>query len=653
MIGEGADVRTHKVLSTPAAPEEAVIQGLRDLGLAAPFVVVHGSTVATNAFLERKGARLALIATEGFEDVLEIARQDRVGIYDLSARKPAPLVPARGRIGARERIAYTGEVIAPLPLAEGARLARAVEAYGAEAVAIVLLHAYANPDHEERIAAALAGRPHVYLSSRVDPAHREYERASTTAITAYVAPTVEGYLRRLGAALAGGLRVMASGGGHQPVERLLERPAAMMLSGPAGGVVGALALGRQMGTERIVTFDMGGTSTDVALLRGGLAVTREARFDGLPLRAPMVDIHTVGAGGGSIARFDAGGSLRVGPDSAGADPGPAAYGRGGCEATVTDANLVLGRLGADEFLGGRARLDPAAARAVFERLAALAPTDATRTPEALAEGVVAVANAAMARAIRKVTAERGVDPAPFALMSFGGAGGLHAAAIASSLGMREVLVPPDAGTLSAYGLALADSLVDGTKSLLVVASAAAEASIRASLAALERQLRAVLGAEGYVDERIVVEPSLDLRYRGESYELLTPWQGDLAGTVARFHALHREHYLNADADADVECVNVYVRAFGREGQEQRTPWQAGGDGRPLGEADAIFDGQALRTPRYRRSDLPAGWRGDGPAIVYDPSATTLVPPAWRARLDAIGVLHLRPRSAATDGEGWA
>lgn len=643
VVLSGPTLRSHKVLSTPGAPERAVLQGLAELGLEPPFTVVHGSTVATNAFLERKGARLALIASEGFEDVLEIGRQDRVGIYDLRARKPAPLVPPDGRIGARERMTYAGEVLEALAPEEGRRLAGAVDAYAPDAVAVVLLNAYANPEHEERIGAALAGRPHVYLSSRVDPGHREYERASTTAITAYVAPVVEGYLTRLGAALGADLRVMASGGGHQPVARILDRPAAMMLSGPAGGVAAALAIGRQIGIERLVTFDMGGTSTDVALLRGGLAVTREARFDDLPLRAAMVDVHTVGAGGGSIARFDAGGSLRVGPQSAGADPGPACYGRGGRAVTVTDANLVLGRLGADHFLGGRARLDRAAADEAFARLGAAADAAGTggAAPEALAEGVVTVANAAMARAIRKVTAERGIDPAPFALVSFGGAGGLHAAALAAALGMAEVIVPPEAGTLSAFGLALADSLSDGLESLLVPATAEREGEIRQRLEALAARVRATLAAEGYPPARIVAESYLDLRYVGESYELLTPWRGALAATLEAFCTLHREQYLHADPEAPVECVNAYVRAFGREEEGGLGPWRGGGDGRPVEVRGALFDGHERATAYFERAGLPPGWQAEGPALVFDPSATTLVPPGARARLDGVGVLHIQ------------
>ena len=650
VVGDDGTMRSHKVLSTPEAPERAVLQGLSELGLRPPFTVVHGSTVATNAFLERKGARLALVATEGFEDVLEIGRQDRVGIYDLRARKPAPLVPPEARVGARERLAYSGEVLEPLTPAEAMRVQGALDALAPEAVAVVLLHAYANPVHEERIREALAGRPHVYLSSRVDPAYREYERASTTAITAYVAPVVEGYLTRLGQALGTDLRVMASGGGHQSVARILERPAAMMLSGPAGGAVGALAVGRRIGLERLVTFDMGGTSTDVALLRGGLTVTREGRFDDLPLRAAMVDVHTVGAGGGSIARFDAGGSLRVGPQSAGASPGPACYGRGGRDATVTDANLLLGRLGADHFLGGRARLDRAAADEAFARLAeaARAAGAGEPTPRALAEGVVAVANAAMARAIRKVTAERGIDPAPYTLVSFGGAGGLHAAALAAALGMAEVIVPPDAGTLSAFGLALADSLGDGLESVLLPAAEASEGEIRARLEALAGALTDSLRAEGYTPNRIAIEPHLDLRYRGESYELLTPWRGDVAATVEAFHALHREQYMHADRDAPVECVNVYVRALGREGEGGRGPWRGRGDGRPFDVRPAVFEGRERATACFERETLPAGWRVEGPALVFDPSATSLVPPGGRAWLDGVGVLHIR---AAGEADG--
>jgi len=648
--GDGA-LRHHKVLSTPRAPEEAVLQGLRELGLDGPVVVVHGSTVATNAFLERKGARVALVATAGFVDVLEIGRQDRVGIYDLRARKPAPLVPPPGRIGARERLDPYGQVVVALEDDEAARVAAQVEGYAPDAVAVVLLHSYVNPDHEERIARALGGGRRVYLSSRVDPEHREYERASTTAITAFVGPVVEGYLGRLSGALGAELRVMASSGGHQPVARVVDRPAAMMLSGPAGGVVAALALGRQAGTDRLVTFDMGGTSTDVALLRGGLAVTREARFDDMPLRAPLVDVHTVGAGGGSIARFDAGGSLRVGPASAGADPGPACYGRGGEAVTVTDANLILGRLGEAHPLAGRVRLDRAAAEAAFERLARQGEAAGVprRPAMALAEGVVAVANAAMERAIRKVTAERGIDPAGYVLVSFGGGGGLHAAALAAGLGMAEVLVPPEAGTLSAFGLALADALSDHLGSVLLPATDDNEGRIRATLDELEGRGRQALAGDGYPPGRIAVERFVDLRYVGESYELPTPWQGTLAATREAFHELHREHYLHADAAWPVECVNAYVRVLGREAGGALAPWPSGGSGERSEVRPAVFGGREVMTPWYARTDLPPGWEQEGPCVVFDPSATSLVPPGATAALDGQGNLHIRLRPARPSG----
>lgn len=637
-------MRHHKVLSTPQAPEEAVLAGLADLDIDGPVMVVHGSTVATNAFLERKGARVALVATEGFEDVLEIGRQDRVGIYDLHSAKPAALVEVAGRFGVPERLDHRGEVVEPLTDAAAARLAEAVQAYAPDAVAVVLLHAYANPEHERRIGRALSGQGqrHVYLSSVIDPEHREFERASTTALTAYVAPVVEGYLGHLSDRLGARLRVMSSTGGQASAARVVARPVAMMLSGPAGGVVGALSVARQAGFDRIVTFDMGGTSTDVAVVAGRVPVTRESRFDHLPVRAPMVDVHTVGAGGGSIARFDLGGSLRVGPQSAGARPGPACYGQGGDAPTVTDAHLILGRLDPGRFSAGGVRLSPEASREAFARLrrqggeVGAAAMDDT----ALAEGVIAVANAAMERAIRRVTAQRGIDPAGHVLVSFGGAGGLHAAALARALGMRGVLVPPQAGTLSALGLALADALSDHMQSVLADLVEANGPVIAATLAALQAQGRAVLAREGYDRHRIEVEAFLDLRYRGESYELMTPWQGTPEATRRAFDALHREQFLHADSEAIVECVNAYVRVFGREPGRALAAWPTERSCRPFAVRRVWIGGRERDTSLYDRADLGAGARLHGPALVFESSATTLIEPDDTAEVDALGNLHM-------------
>jgi N-methylhydantoinase A len=618
-----------------------VLAGLAELGIEGPFLLVHGSTVATNAFLERKGARVTLVTTAGFEDVIEIGRQSRLSIYDLRAPKPEPLVPPERRVGLRARVDADGHPLVPLTDEAVAEVVARVRSLHPEAVAVVLLHADRHPEHERRLGEALKDVcPVVYLSSTVNPEHREYERTSTTVLTAYVAPTVGRYLRRLESRLGGELRVMSSAGGHASVDRILEQPAAMMLSGPAGGVVGALAYARRLGHERIVTFDMGGTSTDVALVQGETPLTREAVFDGLPLRLPMVDVHTVGAGGGSIARLDLGGSLTVGPESAGARPGPAAYGLGGREPTVTDANLVLGRLDPDRFLGGRMRLRPDLAEAAVGALAAEVErrTGRAMTVEAVAEGIVEVVSAAMERAIRRVTARRGVDPAGFALVSFGGAGGLHAALLARRLGIRTVLVPPSAGTLCAVGLALSGAVAVRTASLLRPAEADLAAEIEAALERLVADVRAELAREGHPAEAMSVSAALELRYRGESYELETPWQGNLADTLAAFHRLHAERYLHADPEAPVECVNAIVR--GEAGARALPPRRehSHGAGRPAGERTIVLDGRRVPVPTYEREGLPTGFRAEGPALLFEMSSTILVPAGARFRVGEEGVL---------------
>src|SRR5690349_1752441 len=449
----GHEVVFDKLPTTPA-PEDALLAGIARLDAdRADVTLVHGSTVATNAFLERKGARVVLVTTAGFGDVLEIGRQNRARIYDIRAAKPLPLVPAERRLEAHERLDASGNALMPLTDAEVERVARAAAALHPEAIAICLLHAYANPAHELRLRDALrAITPFVYCSADIDPAYREYERSSTTVFNAYVGPLVAGYVERLQARLRCPLRLLGSNGGRQ-VGGPLRRPASMILSGPAGGVIGARAVARASGEREIITLDMGGTSTDVALIAGDPLISRETLLEGLPLREPMLDIHTIGAGGGSIARFDRGGALVVGPESAGANPGPACYGRGGADFTVTDAHVILGHVPLNAFLGGRMPLDRAAAERAGR--AALATSDhGDHDLIAFAEGVLSVAEAAMERAIRAVSARRGYDPAGFALFCFGGAGGLHAVRLARALGMRGVLIPRAAGVLSALGMAL-------------------------------------------------------------------------------------------------------------------------------------------------------------------------------------------------------
>jgi N-methylhydantoinase A len=575
ILFDGRTVRTHKVLSTPRDPARAVLEGLRALG-ALDAQVVHGSTVATNAFLERRGARVALVTTRGFEDLLEIGRQARGSLYDLFWSPPEPLVPRARRYGVRERIGPDGRVLVPLDRA-------AVRRIRERHVAVCFLHSYANPAHERAVARLLPG---AVLSSDVLPEYREYERLSTTVLTAYVAPVVGTYLARLGRSLPR-LRLLASDGGSISAESARRRAAQTLLSGPAGGVIAAQALG----LGKVVSFDMGGTSTDVALLDGSARVTKEGTIGGMPLRVPHFEIHTVGAGGGSIARFDEGGALRVGPESAGADPGPICYGRGGTRPTVTDANLALGRIDPTLFFGGRMKLrDPGLRRAQ-------------------AEGILEVADAAMERALRRVSVERGYDPAEFRLVAFGGAGPLHACALADRLGMKGVVVPRWPGLFSALGMVLADLTVEVSRTVL---------GRPIDWGALERAARRELDG--------TLERFVEVRYRGQSYELRLPWEKRPEALARRFHEEHRRRYGFAREEAPVEVVNAIVRATVRTPKPRFAPLARGG---------RTWRGGTVPRERLRAGDMVRG-----PAIVAEDNATTWIPRGWAARVDPVGHLEL-------------
>jgi N-methylhydantoinase A len=628
----------HKRPSTPRNPARAVLDGLREL-LGADALdrasITYGSTVATNAVLERRGARVVLLTTDGLEDVLEIGRQTRPDLYALEPQKPEPLVPRARRIGVAERLCVDGRPLLRLSSAALRRAVAAARRAGAQSIAVCLLHAYANPVHERRLGRALAAlRVPVSLSHRLVAEYREYERTSTTVMNAYVAPVMSRHLAevRRGAGRAA-LRVMQSNGGAISVATASDEPVRTLLSGPAGGAIGALAAARRIGVERIITFDMGGTSTDVSLLDGGVRQQTEWLIAELPVKMPAIDIHTVGAGGGSLAHVDAGGALKVGPESAGADPGPACYGRG-TQPTVTDADLLLGRLLPDAFLGGRMALDVERARAAMRRLARALGADVERT----AEGVVRVVNASMERAIRRISVERGHDPRDYALVAFGGAAGMHACEIAAGLGVPRVLVPLHPGLLSAWGAAVADLQRDYVQTVRLAEPDAAELARRFS--PLERRARRELRAEGAAANRIRTVATLDVRYRGQSYELRVP----MSATYRRaFHAAHHAMYGYADERRAVEVVNLRVIATApaavrlpRTGVDRRTA--------PGSVAHRMrWDGRWLRTRRCDRGALPIGRRLAGPLVISELSATTVVPPAWTARVCRSGDLLLEVR----------
>lgn len=631
-------LRTRKVLSTPADPAGGVLEGLSMESVREErWQVVHGSTVATNALLERKGAKVALITTAGFEDVLEIGRQDRTRLYDLFIDRPLALVPRPHRFGVTERVDCQGRILEPLTDESLGPILDRLIREGFESIAICLLHSYANSTHEARILHHVLrlGLP-VSASHRILPEYREYERCMTTVVNAYVSPLMERYLGRLEAELGEGrLRIMQSNGGSISAATARQEAVRTILSGPAGGVVGAASVARDAGFVKVITFDMGGTSTDVSLVEGGLSVTTEATIGDLPLRIPLLDIHTVGSGGGSLAWIDEGSALRVGPQSAGADPGPVCYGRGE-QITVTDAHLALGRLDPDRFLGGKMRLDVGRADTALRAFARQVDMDPLR----MAEGIVTVANATMEKAVRVISVERGYDPREFCLISFGGAGGLHACDLARSLSIPRVLVPPYAGLLSAYGMLVADVVKDYAKTILRPTDSAPFEEIESVVSLLrERGLREMKD-EGIVEELIVTEASLDMRYLGQSYELRVPFGRDI---VSQFHELHRKSYGYANLSRETEIVTVRLRVTG-EGDRPSLPEVEPGSADPgaacVGERRLYLEGGWVAAPVFVREALRAANRIVGPALVVEMSATIVVAPGWVGTVDERGNLLL-------------
>jgi N-methylhydantoinase A len=606
-----------------------------DPGRVAGFA--HGSTVATNALLERRGARTALVTTAGFRDVLEIGRQNRPALYDLTRDRPPALVPRELRFTVRERMGPHG-VLVPLDQESVRAAVAACRDAEVEAVAVCLLFGFLHPEHEREVGAALRGAlpgVHVSLSCEVLPELREYERCATTVCDGYLTPRLAAYLRSLaGEVQALGLPaplVMQSSGGAVEIEAAAAHAAGCILSGPAGGVVGAAWAAGRSGYHDLLTFDMGGTSTDVAPVLGGVVqTTTESVVAGVPVKLPMVDVHTVSAGGGSIAWVDAGGALRVGPHSAGADPGPAAYGRGGEQPTVTDANLFLGYLPDGAELGGQVRLDRVRAERALHAVGERAGLDAHRT----ALGIVRVADAEMTRALRVISIERGLDPRELTLVAFGGAGGLHACALAEELRIARVLVPRAAGVLSALGLAISDVRRDHVRPFLGALDRADPAEVEAAFAALERQAARQLGDH----PRRTVTRSADARYQGQSFEL-TVGAEDLAGLAGRFHAEHQRRYGYRMDDEPVELVNLRLVATVPGAKPALREAPASGEV-PCGRRRASFDGDWQEVDVVRRQDLGAGGGVEGPAVVEFPESTLLVRPGWRGTVDQAGALVL-------------
>lgn len=645
-----------KVPSTPRDPSLAIEAGLRALvaerGVAPEAIahLGHGTTVATNLVIERKGASVGLLTTRGFRDVLEIGRQTRPHLYDYTVGRPVPLVPRELRLEIDERVLADGSVLRPLDDAQVAQAARQLAGAGVTAVAICFIHAYRRPDHEQRareIVRRVLPDAYVSLSSDVLPEFREFERMSTTVLNAYMGPRMGSYLQGLlervrALGIAAEVDTVHSNGGLMSVQTVREVPVRTCVSGPAAGVIGSAEIGRLAGFRNLVTFDVGGTSTDVSVVVDGKALFASDRLVAdYPVKTPMLDIHVIGAGGGSIAAIDDAGALKVGPRSAGADPGPVAYGRGGTQVTLTDANIVLGRLDPVALLEGRLPVDARAARdAIAQEIAA----PLGLTVEAAAHGIVRIANANMGRAIRSVSTEKGYDVRDFALMAFGGAGPLHATELAAECGIRTVLVPLEPGTFCARGILLSDVTMDFVRSQLSVADATSWARTCRTLEEMQEQAADWLAREGVDPQRRALRLTIEARYDGQNYEVAVPLErvdrDGLDAFVAAFRARHHQEYGYDVVGRDTEIVNCRVQAVGQIPKTaQRFEPRTGGEA--LRGQRAVYFGAEhgwLETGLWRREHLCAGQVLEGPAIVEEMSATTVVHPGQTLRVDPLGNL---------------
>jgi len=622
----------YKCLSTPENPANAVIQGIQHISEDDSVEVIHGSTVATNALLERKGAKTALITNAGFENIIQIGRQNREALYDLFYQKPKELISSERCYSVNGRIDFQGEEILPFDAQFAETILQELKAASIESVAISFLFSYLNPQHEMQMADILSELDiSISTSNEMLGEFREYERMSTTVINAYVQPKMVRYLNCLKKFIGKNtLRVMQSNGGSISVESAMHTPARTILSGPAGGAIGALEIGATAGYNRLITFDMGGTSTDVCLIEDELPISIDASISGFPLKVPMLDIHTVGAGGGSIAALDAGGALAVGPESAGADPGPICYGKGS-QITVTDANLFLGRLIPEHFLGGNMHLHYDKIQRAFKKMA----DDVKLNPYALAEGILDVANANMERAIRVISVEKGFDPREFSLFSFGGAGGLHCAMLARQLSVSRVIVPKNPGILSAFGMVMADVIKDYSQTVMLSGMGLSFSTLQEKFLSLEQQAVAEMKQEGFSGLALRLEYFLDIRYQGQSFELIVPFGKDYE---EKFSEQHEQTYGYQNLGKAIEVVNIRLRAYGSpekpafaapEEMTEKIPACA-----KLQERTVYFDGRKYQTPVYDREKLLPGNLFSGPAIFVEYSSTIVLPLFASAKIDA-------------------
>ncbi len=640
VIFKGGNIIIKKILSTPRNPSLSILEGVEEFleSIETPKII-HGTTVATNALLERKGGKIALITTKGFEDILFIGRQTRHGLYSLKPEQRIPLCPRHLSFGLEERTDASGKVEKKIELSELRKIIEKIKALKVEAVAVSLIHSYANSTNENAIHRELEREKILAsVSSKILPEHREYERTSTTAVNAYLMPVVSHYLASLVEKIGKAeLQVMQSNEGYISPAKAKIAPIRTAYSGPAGGVVGAYHLAKAAGFRNIISFDMGGTSTDVSLIDGQIRRTNESIIGDFPVRVPIIDIHSVGAGGGSIAWIDRGGSLRVGPESAGADPGPACYGKGAYP-TVTDANLFLGRLDPDFFLGGRMKIYPQRSSEVIEKLA----KKINKSPLETALGIIEIANSNMEKAIRVISIERGFDPRNFTLFSFGGAGGMHAVEMASHLRLSRVIVPKNAGVLSALGLLLADSIKDYSRSILKVVDKIKSKELENLFAELIQDSLQDMKEDGFTEKEISIQRYLDLRYLGQSYEITVPYRNSRTSLfLSDFHREHQRLYSYYHPQRPVEIVNIRVKAIGRSKKIKlkKLPEKVKKiEKAVLKRQPLYYGGKKYQAPVYDRSLLGPGNRIFGASLIIDFESTTFLPPGYELKVD--GFLNL-------------
>lgn len=628
IVFEQNHIKVHKILSTPENPSRAIVSGVEDLldDLSQIESLIHGTTVATNALLERKGALTALIITKGFEDIVEIGRQNRAELYDLFWEKPPPLVNRELRIGVNERMDFRGEVLNDLKINKD-ELVDLLERFGVESVAISLLNSHANHEHEEQLENILKGETDIPVSrsSLIIPEYREYERTSTTVINAYLVPVVRNYMRSLREKLGRYyLYIMQSNGGVITPDQASDEPVKILTSGPAGGVVGACEVASVTGISNIITYDMGGTSTDISLVEGEPGFTTQCVIDGLPVSVPMINVSTIGAGGGSIAYIDEGGILKVGPESAGADPGPACYGKGSLP-TVTDANVVLGRIDPEWFLGGRMTIDRDRS---FDAINTLNRGGENMTVEELAEAVIKVANSNMEKALRVISIGKGHDPRDYALVSFGGAGGLHACELASSLEISKVVFPVNPGVLSAMGMLMAEFFKDySTSCLSMYDTDGVDKVLQGFEELLERAKNDFTGKD------ISFLRFVDMRYKGQSHELTVDYSNNF---ITEFHDMHAKRYGYMKKNSPVEFVNARLRAV-IPGEKINIPLLER-EKTSIGhlKRKVMYNGSYVDTDVYRRDEFYSGFGFNGPAIVLEDTSTLFIPVGYECTVDPYG-----------------